>query len=93
MEVEEGGRTIEITQNLIRDNVDITAATKIFDLHLDFGPYRMKYSRNGRHLLMGGKKGHLAAFDWVTKKLHCEINVMESIHDIRCVLLPEGCQV
>ncbi|XP_073944259.1 WD repeat-containing protein 46 [Choristoneura fumiferana] len=82
VEVEEGGKTIEITQNLIRDNVDITAATKIFDLHLDFGPYRMKYSRNGRHLLMGGKKGHLAAFDWVTKKLHCEINVMESIHDI-----------
>ncbi|KAI8435203.1 hypothetical protein MSG28_003560 [Choristoneura fumiferana] len=86
VEVEEGGKTIEITQNLIRDNVDITAATKIFDLHLDFGPYRMKYSRNGRHLLMGGKKGHLAAFDWVTKKLHCEINVMESIHDIRQVV-------
>ncbi|KAL4714009.1 hypothetical protein ACJJTC_008363 [Scirpophaga incertulas] len=74
--------TSVITQNIIKDNIDIAAATKIFELNLDFGPYRAKYSRNGRHLLLGSQKGHLAAFDWVTKKLHCEINVMESIHDI-----------
>ena len=26
--------------------------------------------------------GHLAAFDWLTKKLHFEVNVTESIHDV-----------
>ncbi|XP_045491597.1 WD repeat-containing protein 46 [Colias croceus] len=82
LEVDEGHRTTSITQSMIAENVDITAATKIFDLNLDFGPYRAKYSKNGRHLLLGSSKGHLAAFDWVTKRLHCEINVMESIHDI-----------
>ncbi|CAG5012136.1 unnamed protein product [Parnassius apollo] len=82
IEVEEGGKTTAVSQKIIAENVDIAAATKIFELNLDFGPYRAKYSRNGRHLLLGSKKGHLAAFDWVTKKLHCEINVMESIHDI-----------
>ncbi|CAH0720636.1 unnamed protein product, partial [Brenthis ino] len=82
LEVDDDNRTTGITQKVIADNVDITAATKIFELNLDFGPYQAKYSRNGRHLLLGSKKGHLAAFDWVTKKLHFETNVMESIHDI-----------
>ncbi|XP_026757914.2 WD repeat-containing protein 46 [Galleria mellonella] len=82
LDVGENRKTTAITQSIIANNVDIAAATKIFDLKLDFGSYRAKYSRNGRHLLLGGKRGHLAAFDWVTKKLHCEINVMESIHDI-----------
>ncbi|CAB3251804.1 unnamed protein product [Arctia plantaginis] len=82
LEVDEDSKTTAISQKIIAENVDITAASKIFELNLDFGPYRAKYSRNGRHLLLGSNKGHLAAFDWVTKKLHFEINVMESIHDI-----------
>ncbi|CAH2074388.1 unnamed protein product, partial [Iphiclides podalirius] len=82
IEVGDGEKTTTVSQKVIAENVDIAAATKIFELNLEFGPYRAKYSRNGRHLLLGSKKGHLAAFDWVTKKLHFEINVMESIHDI-----------
>ncbi|XP_004923266.1 WD repeat-containing protein 46 [Bombyx mori] len=79
---DEDSNTRAINQQIIARNIDIAAATKIFELNLDFGPYRAKYSRNGRYLLLGSKKGHLASFDWVTKKLNFEINVMESIHDI-----------
>ncbi|XP_071439375.1 WD repeat-containing protein 46 [Hetaerina americana] len=79
-----GEDTADILQSEIVREVDITAAAKHFELQLyQFGPYRMNYSRNGRYLLLGSRKGHLAAMDWVTKKLLCEINVMESIHDVR----------
>ncbi|XP_006558457.2 WD repeat-containing protein 46 [Apis mellifera] len=82
LEADAGQVTVQYNQKQIADNVDITSAAKHFTLNLDFGPYYIKYTRNGRHLVLGGKKGHVAALDWITKKLACEINVMESVHDL-----------
>lgn len=42
------------------------------------GPYFSDYSRNGRQLLLCGRKGHVATFDWREGKLGCEINLGET---------------
>jgi U3 small nucleolar RNA-associated protein 7 len=58
-------------------------AQQYFNLSLkELGPYALNYSRNGRYLLLGGRKGHLASFDWRGKELQCEIQVRETIRDI-----------
>ncbi|XP_053152905.1 WD repeat-containing protein 46 isoform X2 [Hemicordylus capensis] len=83
LEGEPGEDTCTIAQADIADAVDLAAGAKHFELRLNqFGPYRINYTRNGRHLLLGGRRGHVAALDWHTKALMCEINVMESITDL-----------
>ncbi|XP_043254084.1 WD repeat-containing protein 46 [Colletes gigas] len=82
LEADPGEVTTRFKQKQIADSVDITSAAKHFTLNLEFGPYSIRYTRNGRHLVLGGRKGHVAALDWVTKRLACEMNVMESVHDV-----------
>lgn len=77
-----------MTQDEITSAVSVAAASKRFDLELDHGPYRSNYFRNGRQLLIGGKRGHVACFDWLTKKLKCEFNVQESVHDVQFLHIP-----
>ncbi|KAH7637027.1 wd repeat-containing protein 46-like protein [Dermatophagoides farinae] len=96
--VEDGGylepddtneQTYQITQKEIVKSVDITSAAKHFDLHLPhLGPYKLDYFRNGRQLLIGGRNGHVAAFDWISKNLCCEFNVRESVHAIKWLHMP-----
>uniref|UniRef100_A0A8C1JEV7 WD repeat domain 46 n=1 Tax=Cyprinus carpio TaxID=7962 RepID=A0A8C1JEV7_CYPCA len=82
LEGDEDEDTNTISQDVIADAVDITSGSKYFSLHLSqFGPYRLDYSRNGWHLLVGGKKGHVACIDWQSKCLMCEMNVMETVND------------
>ncbi|WFC98556.1 putative U3 small nucleolar RNA-associated protein 7 [Malassezia yamatoensis] len=84
-------RTARVTQSQIQSEIGVETARKSFELQLggikggvpSLGPYRLDYTRNGRHLILGGRKGHLAAFDWQSGKLSCEIQVQETVRDVR----------
>ena len=52
------------------------AARKVFDLKLnELGPCNVAFTRNGRHMLLGGRKGHLAVMDWQSMRSICELQV------------------
>lgn len=77
-------RTYKVRQDEIQENVGIETAKKGFELRLDdMGPYRADYTRNGRNLLLAGRKGHVATMDWRAGKLGCELQLGETVRDAR----------
>lgn len=77
-------RTYKVRQDEIQENVGIETAKKGFELRLpDTGPYRVDYTRNGRNLLLAGRKGHVATMDWRDGKLGCELQLNETVRDAR----------
>eukprot|EP00775_Hariotina_reticulata_P010913 gene10913-11067_t len=83
LEAEGIEETWQIQQQQIVNAVEQGAARKAFDLALpELGPYSMSYSRSGRHMVIGGMKGHLAVMDWQTGQLSCEVQVRETTRDV-----------
>lgn len=77
-------RTDRVRQDEIEDDVAVETAQKKFELKLDaLGPYVCEYTRNGRELLLAGRKGHVATMDWREGKLGCELQLNETIRDAR----------
>jgi U3 small nucleolar RNA-associated protein 7 len=77
-------RTYRVRQDEIQREVGIDVAQKKFELKLDaLGPYVCEFSRNGRDLILAGRKGHIATMDWREGKLGCELQLGETIRDAR----------
>ena len=57
-------RTYKTTQDDIKSSVPVATAQMGFELKLEGGPYVAEYTRNGRELLVAGRKGHVATMDW-----------------------------
>ncbi|KAI2632368.1 BING4CT-domain-containing protein [Hypoxylon sp. NC1633] len=77
-------RTYKVRQDEIQDEVSTESAKKRFELKLDqLGPYVFDYSRTGRELLLAGRRGHVATMDWRQGKLGCELQLGETVRDVR----------
>ena len=72
--------TGKVTQREIAANVQQTVAQQVYNLDLeDFGPYRFDWTRNGRHMLLGGNKGHVAIMDVLRMNLVTELHLRETL--------------
>ena len=77
-------RTYKVRQDDLQKDLAIETATKGFELKLQgLGPYTVDYSRNGRTLLLAGKKGHVSTIDWRAGSLGCEVQLGETIRDAK----------
>lgn len=73
-------RTYRVRQDEITSETAVGTAQKRFDLKLDdLGPYHCEYTRNGKELLLAGRKGHIATMDFREGKLGCELQLGETI--------------
>ncbi|KIY63799.1 BING4CT-domain-containing protein [Cylindrobasidium torrendii FP15055 ss-10] len=83
MEVEgEMDKTWRVGQSEMAENSGQEAARGRREWKLDGGPYRSRYTRNGRHLAIAGSTGHVATFDWQSGTLHTELQLQETCRDI-----------
>lgn len=73
-------RTYRVRQDEITSETAVGTAQKRFDLKLDdLGPYHCEYTRNGKELLLAGRKGHIATMDFREGKLGCELQLGETV--------------
>eukprot|EP00873_Tetraselmis_striata_P008187 jgi/Tetstr1/428451/TSEL_018464.t1 len=83
LEAEGLERTWNFQQRDIVAAVEAGAAAKAVDLRLpELGPYAVDYTPSGRHLVLGGQKGHLAVLDALKCGVLCEEQVRETVHDV-----------
>ncbi|MCJ1432878.1 Small subunit (SSU) processome component [Xylographa pallens] len=77
-------RTYKVRQDQLLQDVVIETAKKGFELKLEgLGPYAADYTRNGRGLLLAGRKGHVATMDWRAGGLGCELQLQETVRDAK----------
>lgn len=75
--------TWRLRQEELKKHVDVQTAAKMFELELkELGPYAMDWSANGRHLLLGGRKGHVALLDQLSVEVVKELHLREAIRDV-----------
>ncbi|CAM9789891.1 unnamed protein product [Ectocarpus sp. 12 AP-2014] len=84
LEAEGMEETFKFGQDQLKEAVDVNTAREMFDLSLpDLGPYAIDYTKNGRFLLLGGRKGHLALMDTLRMDIQMEVQLRETIRDVK----------
>ncbi|KAL1504105.1 hypothetical protein AB1Y20_010515 [Prymnesium parvum] len=76
--------TARFSQQQIAAAVDLQSQAKAYNMKLEkLGPYRASYSADGQHLLLGGRKGHVAVVKWSAGgRIQHQIQLRETVRDL-----------
>ena len=75
-------RTWRLSQDKLKPALDVRTQAKIFDLKMDeFGPYTARYTRNGKFLLLAGRKGHVSLMNYHALSLESESHLKDQVED------------
>lgn len=87
IELEDREVADRVTQRDIHEGVTMQSQQKHFELNLvPLGPYKIDFSRNGTHLLLGGLRGHVANLSWKSFALQGETQLKDKVNDL-CFLI------
>ncbi|KAJ4474470.1 BING4CT-domain-containing protein [Lentinula aciculospora] len=75
-------RTWRLSQADIVKEAGGEAARGRLEMKLDGGPYKVRYTKNGRHMAIAGRTGHVASFDTLTGAVHSELQLGETCSDV-----------
>jgi U3 small nucleolar RNA-associated protein 7 len=78
----ENSSNARLNQEELKKEVDIGTLKKLFDFDLEGGPFVLKPTKNGRHVIVGGKRGQLSVVDRTNMNPMCDITVDESVLDV-----------
>ena len=80
-------KTYKVTQSYLAQHTDRNTRTKQLALEFpsSYGEYVLDYTRNGRFVLLGSRKGHVALIDVLRRTEQCEMHVEETVRDV-CAL-------
>mmetsp|Transcript_28817 Transcript_28817/g.46599 ORF Transcript_28817/g.46599 Transcript_28817/m.46599 type:complete len:579 (-) Transcript_28817:19-1755(-) len=76
-------KTYKFTQRQIQESADMGTRSRMLNLELtDYAPYRINWTKNGRYMVLGGKRGHLSVIDALRNTPKCEAFVQETVRDV-----------
>jgi len=83
IETEGREQTQKYSQAQIVEASTIGIAKKRFSFDLPYGPFDCGFTKNGQHLLAGGRKGQVAMMHCDTMQISCELQLKETIRAVQ----------
>lgn len=76
-------KTARVSQRQIAEEVDLQTQRKAYNMTLDrLGPYRVSYTADGKHVLLGGRKGHVAIVKPNNAYVKYQLQLRETVRDL-----------